>query len=152
MALRSESPPLGAARFGDELRKAGKLHEAVGAYLDAAQASEIPPAEICLKLARCHARLGDGPETFEWLAKIVDAGDAFLVWQSASTVLDKAFAMWKPELKRSARLALVGSYNTAQLASMLKLAALRQSVHLEVYEAPYDQYRQRATGQAWTLI
>ncbi|SQD95907.1 FkbH like protein [Parafrankia sp. Ea1.12] len=43
---------------------------------------------------------------------------------------------------RSARVALLGSYTTAQLAALLPLAAARAGVAVEVYECGYGQYRQ----------
>ena len=44
--------------------------------------------------------------------------------------------------RRSASIAILGSYTTNQLATMLWLAARCIGIGLEVYESPYAQYRQ----------
>ncbi|HEV2150154.1 MAG TPA: HAD-IIIC family phosphatase [Longimicrobiaceae bacterium] len=135
----SPAPPDGLAA-GDRLRKEGQLPGAVEAYLAAASALETPPAALCLRLARCYRSLGEEAEALRWAAAVVDAGDDFAAWHAAATLVQKCGSA-APHL-RAARVALLGSYTTAQLGPLLRLAALRRGVALEVHEAAYGQYRQ----------
>ena len=64
-------------------------------------------------------------------------------WQSAASLLDrllKDFAL--ANVKRRAKVWLCGSYTTVQLAPLLRLAALREGMLLEVKEGDFGQYRQ----------
>lgn len=129
-------------QHADELRKDGRYAEAIDAYRRAAEGREIPPADICLNIARCQERLGDHEAACRWLTKLVDAADAFTPWQAAAGLLERILSSHQPAAKRSARLAVLGSYTTAQFTGMLRLAALRLGIALELYEADYAQYRQ----------
>lgn len=135
------SPSLVAAQ-GDELRKAGKIELAIKAYLAVAAAAEIPEASICLKLARCYERLGNSAAAYRWALAVVDAGDDFPSWQTASALMQRCSTGKRLTGRRSARVALVGSFTTGQLAQMLWLAVSRLGIALEIYESHYDQYRQ----------
>jgi FkbH-like protein len=129
---------------GDEHRKAKRYAEAIEAYAHAAEAVEVPPAALRLHLARCHHKLGQHAEAARWLAGVVDATRDFLPWQSAASLLQQIEKQHEIQAKRAVKLAVLGSYTTAQLVPMLKLAALRYGVVLETYEADYAQYRQEA--------
>ena len=127
---------------GDEQRKAKKFAEAIDSYGQAAQAHELPPPDLCLKLARCHWQLGDGPTAVGWLQRVVDGGEDFTSWQAAAGLLGQIAGQYKPATKRTAKLAILGSYTTTQLVPLLKLTAMREGIALETYEASYGQYRQ----------
>ena len=127
---------------GDKLRKAGELERAVEAYLLAAAAVEARPAALSLKLARCYERLGDLTRACEWALAVADIPDSFASWQAAAALLRRHAAASGSTPRRTARLALLGSYTTTQLAPMLQLAAMRIGVKLDVYESDYGQYRQ----------
>ncbi|MEW5929175.1 MAG: HAD-IIIC family phosphatase [Gemmatimonadota bacterium] len=133
------SEPILAA--GDRLRREGDVRGAVDAYLAAAEEVEVPPAALCLRLARCHRTLGDGAAALRWAAAVTDAGDDFAAWHAAAALAQGLGTGAAPGL-RPARLALLGSYTVAQLGPLLRLAALRRGVALEVHEAAYGQYRQ----------
>lgn len=135
------TPSLAAAR--DEiLGKDGKITQPSEELLAAASAVEIPPASICLKLARHYERSGNHAEARRWAFAVVDAGDDFTSWQGASTLLRRRATEPGPAIRRTVRLALVGSTTTTQFVPMLWLAAGRLGIAIEIYESRYGQYRQ----------
>ena len=130
-----------AIRRGDELRQAGRIDEALGQYTDAAAIHEVPPATLCLKIARCQEKLANLAEAGRWALAAIDAGDDFSTWQAAGPLVQKyAFAGRAP--LRSIRLALLGSYTTTQLVWALRTALARIGIAAEIYEGNYGQYRQ----------
>lgn len=131
-----------AAASGDALRKAGRHAEAIEQYRQAATVSELPPPDLCVKVARCHVDLNRFDDALHWLIKVVDSAGTFTSWQSASSLLGKIVSEHPPTVKRAARVAVLGSYTTTQLIPMLRLAALRQGVLLDTYESDFDQYQQ----------
>lgn len=133
---------LDAIQRGEELRQSKKYSDAIEAYLEAVQADETPDADICLKLARCYTKTGDYASACRWLLRVVDSTQAFLPWQSAASLLGQVLREYSPDARRTAKVSLLGSYTTAQLTPMLRLAALRHGVLLEVQEGHYGQYRQ----------
>ena len=84
---------------------------------------------------------GDLAPALRWAFAATDRAQDFTTWQAAAAVVRRS-ADAGPEPKRTARLALLGSYTTGQLATLLWLAALRVGVRLDIHEAPYAQYRQ----------
>ena len=124
----------------------GTPGDAIGQLLAATSATEIPPADLCLKLARAYVRAGDREAACRWATAVVDAGDDFASWRGGAAVVancgDASLA------KRRARVAVLGSYTTAQYSQLLRLAALRVGVALEVHDAPYGQYPQELLDPA----
>jgi FkbH-like protein len=127
---------------GDELRRNGRLEEAISCYIAAVKGMETPPASICLRLARTYEKLGDRQDACRWALAVADAGDEFPSWQAAAAVLQRCDSDSGIGRRRSVRVALTGSYTTTQLAQALKLAARRVGIAMEVYESPYGQYEQ----------
>jgi FkbH-like protein len=127
---------------GDELRKAGKVEHAIQAYLEAA-GTHPPQATLCLKLARSYEEIGNMPEACRWASMVVDADEDFTYWQAASRLIQRHPAEVKgmPKL-RSTRMALLGSYTTAQFTQMLVLAGIRRGIGLEIMESHFGQYEQ----------
>ncbi|MDX6518496.1 MAG: hypothetical protein QOF50_1342, partial [Gaiellaceae bacterium] len=123
----------------DELLRAGRVDEAAAAY--GALGGELPSAAICLRLARCNEQLGELRDAHRYALAVVDAEGDFASWQAAAAIARRT-ADSGDQPRRTARLALLGSYTTNQLATMLWLAALRVGISLELYESPYGQYRQ----------
>ena len=87
---------------GDELRKAREWAGAIDAYTRAIKAEEVPDAEVCLKLARCHEKLGDRDAACRWILQVADSADTFTPWQSAASLLDKVLTEHAPGAKRTA--------------------------------------------------
>ena len=127
---------------GDELRKSGNLDAAIERYLAAANGSHTPPASLCLKLARSYEQVGDQQSACRWAVAVVDAGDEYPSWQTASVLLQRCQSVGGMAFRRSVRVALTGSFTTTQLAQMLRLAAGRIGIGMEIYESPYGQYEQ----------
>lgn len=127
---------------GDVLRKAGKIEQAIVCYQSAATATELPAADLCLKIARCYFDLKQFDDAIAWVLKVTDSAEQFLPWQSAAGLLNKILEHHQPSAKRTARLAVLGSYTTTQWLPMLRLAAFRQGVLLELYESDYGQFEQ----------
>jgi FkbH-like protein len=127
---------------GDELRKSGQLEQAIDLYLTAAKAMDPPTASVCLRLARSYERLRKPQIACRWALAVVDAGDDFASWETASALLQRCGLDSGIAERRSARVALTGSFTTTQLARMLTLAARRIGIRLEIYESPYGQYEQ----------
>ncbi|HVP72739.1 MAG TPA: hypothetical protein VMS30_03310, partial [Phycisphaerales bacterium] len=128
---------------GDDLRKAKQYAAAIEAYREAIKAVEVPDGEICMKIARCHEALGDKAQAVAWTLRVVDSGEAFVHWQGAASLLDRLLKHAAPaNVKRRAKVWLCGSYTTVQLAPLLRLAALREGMLLDVKEGDFGQYRQ----------
>lgn len=129
-------------------------HEAppeAAALLAEAMATEIPAAAVSLKLARAYQRAGDVAAACRWAAGVVAAGDDFAAWRGAAAVvhsIDAADLAAAPRVQRRATAAVLGSYTTTQYAQLLRLAALHAGVALDVYDAPYGQYRQELLDPA----
>jgi FkbH-like protein len=132
-------PPESLIATADELADAGRVDEALSVY--AACAGEIPEPSLCLRLARCHEQLGHRREALRWALAVTEAADDFTSWRAAAALARRTADAGEAP-RRTARLALLGSYTTSQLVDMLWLAALKVSVSLEIYEGPYGQYRQ----------
>lgn len=126
----------------DDLRRQGRVEEAIAAYQRAALTAEIPPLMAALGLARSHADLGETEAGYRWLLTSLDGDRSFTGWQAASGVFEELRDRAAPPTKRRVRLALLGSSTTAQMVPMLELAALRRGIELEIYEGGFGQYRQ----------
>jgi FkbH-like protein len=137
----SQDSPTILAR-AERAKHDGRFDSALQLYLEAATSTELPPAELCLKIADCHDRLGANEQAFSWLTKVVDASDAFLDWHAAATALRRLTESGRPAGRRSCRVTVTGSSTTSQLAAMLPLAALRFGIDLVVHEGLYGQYQQ----------
>lgn len=131
---------LDAATAGHEAQRKGDFERALSSYLEAAAQTETPSGELCLRIARCHDRLGSPGASLSWLRRLVDAPDSFLAWTRGAALLARLRTHTTPAARRSCRVALAGSYTTDQLAAMLPLAALRFDVDLEVSSGLYGQY------------
>ena len=107
-----------------------------------ARGTETPAADVCLELARGYQGLGRHDDAYEWLARVVDAGDSFRAWNAASSLMGKLKEASPPRARRSVKVALTGSYTTAQLAPLIELAGLREGIEIELHEGLYAQYHQ----------
>lgn len=136
------TPVADAIARADALMRIEQREQARDLYLEAVSAEPRPGSHLLLKLVRCLVELGDYPGGYRWLIRLCDVSSEFLPWMSASTLLAEMRAVQRPVSKRTARIALCGTYTTSQLSHILPLAALRAGVDLGVYESPYGQYRQ----------
>jgi FkbH-like protein len=111
----------------------------------------VPPGDLCLKLARCRLALGEHAEAFHWLTAVTLAEDSFLAWQGAAGLLPETLEAVRPPAKRTARVALLGSYTTDQFGPMLELACRALRIDVELYAGGYGQYRQEILGDTTGL-
>lgn len=102
-----------------------------------------------LRIAKDLAAEGRAAEARRWLHHVVDRSDDLATWSGAAKLLPRLLEA--APLSRSARVAVLGSSTTAQLATLLPLACARTGLHVEVYEAPYGQYRQEVLDPASAL-
>ena len=109
--------------------------------LEAANAAEVPDANLCLKIARRYAEIGQRDESFRWLARVTDTA-APVTWLAASNFLQRLSQEARPPARRALRAAVTSSYTTSHFVPTLQLAALRTGIALSVYESPYGQYQQ----------
>ena len=117
-------------------------HDELAGLLEEARHVEVPPGALCVRLARAHLAVGDRGQAAAWLLRVVDAEDAFRPWQAAASLLPELAGDLEKPAARSARVAIVGTYNTLQLVGMVRLAARRYGVDVELYEAGYGQLEQ----------
>jgi FkbH-like protein len=104
---------------------------------------EMPDATACLKRARASFDDGDPNGAYDWLVRVADQPSSFRAWAAAGVTLNKFEAHTAPPARRSVRVALAGSYTTSQLGPLLRLAALRRGVHVDLHEADFDTYAQQ---------
>jgi FkbH-like protein len=118
---------------------AGALEELLA---EGAAAGESPSGELCLKIAEAAVAAGDTDLAAAWLRRLVDAPARFRTWHAAALLLSRIDpADLSSRALRTARVAVAGSYNTAQLVPMLRLAGLRAGIDLELHEGGFDQYQ-----------
>ncbi|ONH55425.1 methoxymalonyl-ACP biosynthesis protein FkbH [Frankia sp. CcI49] len=95
--------------------------------------------QASLGRARVLTDAGDATGALRELFRMIDADSTFTTWLAAAGVARRCLA--SAELPRSARVAVLGSYTTAQFSGLLPLAAARAGIAVAVYEAGYDQYQ-----------
>jgi FkbH-like protein len=80
------------------------------------------------------------------------AGEATAPWSIARNVLRAGERKeWRPETTRQARLAVLCSYESAELSEHLRLACLALGIDAELYVAPYGQLEQELLGSDTAL-
>ena len=139
------SPPrsvLELVAAAEQAQQRDQHPEALELLAAAAAEMEVPSAELCVKIARGHTRMGSPQAAFSWLSRVVDATDSFKAWSAASVALARLVRSERPATRRQSRVAVSGSYTTSQLCAMLPLAALREGIDLVVQEGLYGQYEQ----------
>src|SRR4051794_35699075 len=114
-----EAVTAAAEAQGDAFRIAGDLESAVSAYSRAAGARKLPPAHLCLKLARSYERLGRIDQARSWLMRVVDGGDDFVAWQGAAAMIDRCQGTTWPA-SPTARLSVLGRLTTPKFVPLLR--------------------------------
>jgi FkbH-like protein len=111
-------------------------------YIAEARNHEVAPADLCVKLARAYVRQGNVAEAYRWLARVVDGGDDFAAWTAGAVLLTDLRKQARPPVRQSVKVAVTGSYTINQLTALLRLAALRRGIDVELFEGHYNQYWQ----------
>ena len=114
---------------------------AVRLLADEAKGGERPSADVALLLARCHADLNEVTKSSYWIASAIDADDDPVIWQAAARLARRIGGLPTVPIRRTERVAVVGSWTTDHLVEMMWLAAARQGVHLEIRQGDLGQYR-----------
>jgi FkbH-like protein len=144
--------PGDSVEFGDRLLAEGAGGEALQVYAAGGAAGDDVDAESCARNAWAATTAGDSKGAIAWLRRLVDQADTFRAWQSAAQLLQRlAPGDLAASTRRSARVAVVGSYTTAQFVPMLRLAGLRANLQLVVHEGGYGQYQQDVLDPASRL-
>ncbi len=125
---------------GDALLRQGLTENAIQSYLEAVTIPTSPT--LSLKLARSYSRLGQHSDACRWALAVVDAGDDYTAWQAGWTLFHRHALRAAWPAARTAKVAIAGSYTTTQLGTMLRFAAARIGIHVELYESSYGQYQQ----------
>ena len=75
------------------------------------------------------------------------AGAGLSAWSTARNVLRAGEAAgWSPPTTRDIRLAVLCTYEAAELRTLLRLACLALKIRVDLYEAPYGQLEQELLG------
>ncbi len=117
--------------------------------LSTGNGTEPPPAEVCLQIARLYQERDDPERSLWWSARVTDSGEDPIAWQRAVSFIEKLRIPF--HAARHVKLALLGSYTTVQFRGLLKLAAHRTGIALDIYESPYGQYQQEILDPASSL-
>lgn len=100
----------------------------------------LPGPQACLQVAGVYGRRGEAARAVQWAFAATDAGTGLADWLAAGRIIDRYAGQLGPAARR-ARVAVLGSYTTAQFAALLRIATARAGVDVEIYESGYDQYR-----------
>ncbi len=125
-----------------DYREQGQLEKSLKILTEHANGDELPEPEIALQAARVLASEGYSTEAAGWLRSLVDTTEEFTLWQAAGAVYQDICDHSTDEQLRTARIAVLGSYTITQFVPLLKLAALRWKVNIEVYESGFGQIEQ----------
>jgi FkbH-like protein len=126
--------------LGDTHFAAGEAEAAAAAYEEAAALAELPRGGLCIKLARAHLAAGHPARAAEWLMPLVETAPSFKTWATAAGLLGRCPPETWPRLRRTLRLGLVSTWTTSGFAPLLRLAAARLGIALEIHEPPFGQY------------
>jgi FkbH-like protein len=99
---------------------------------------------------RIRALVADGRFEQAWRLLIPEllAGGRASSWSTARNLLGAAGrAGWTPPTRRQARLALLCTYESAELSEQLQIACLALGVQAEMYVAPYGQLEQEVLDE-----
>src|SRR6266851_5558545 len=96
----------------------------------------------CSEIAATYRQLGQRDAAYSWLRQAACDAETFLQWQAAALIFRDMRREAAPRARRTARVAVLGSYTTSQLALLLGLAAFREGADVEIYESRYEQYSQ----------
>ncbi len=103
------------------------------------------PAESLRAAVRASLVAQRYEEAWRLLRAPVLAGADPAAWTLARRVLETgAREAWRPQARRTARLAVLSTYESAELVDRLELACRALGVDVELYAAPYGQLEQEA--------
>lgn len=125
---------------GDAHLAAGGFGEAAAAFEAAAAQAERPAGDLCLRLARAHLALDQTEAAARWLIEAADPVAGHRTWSAAAGLLARCPVETWPRLRRRLRVGLVATWTTATFAPLLRLAAARRGIALDITEPDFGQY------------
>jgi FkbH-like protein len=137
---------LGAEHFA-----ARRFAAAAEAWREAAGLAELAHPELALRLARAELAAGRPEAAAAGLVGLVDSGAGFKIWAAAGGLLARCPAEAWP-IRRRLRAGLVGTWTTDTLAPLVRLAAARHGVALEIAQPPFGQYFNATLDPASELL
>jgi hypothetical protein len=137
---------------GAEHFAARRFAAAAAAWREAAGLVELPHPELALKLARAELAAGRPEAAAAGLVGIVDAGAGFKVWAAAAGLLARCPTDAWPAVRHRLRAGLVGTWTTDTFAPLLRLAAARHGIALEIAQPPFGQYFNATLDPASELL
>ena len=103
---------------------------------------EAPGFDAALTLVEACRERKESAEAYRWLRQAVDLASGALEWQAAAGAFARLRRAREPDVPRRIRAAVAGSYTTAQFSSLLRVAAFREGIDLELSESRFGQYAQ----------
>lgn len=82
------------------------------------------------------------------LLAVCDESESYVAWQKAAAMLPKILKSDLLVAKRRAKIWLCSSFTVTNLSPLIRLAALRIGIDLEIHEGGYNQYRQEVIDPA----
>lgn len=139
--MNVQSPSLATLKAeGNEHLAARRFDAAASAYEEAARLSEVPRGGLCVRLARAHLEAGRPEAAAAWLMPVVDAAPSFKTWAAAAGILGRCPVETWPRVRRRLRVAVVGTWTTRAFVPLLRLAAARLGLALDIREPDFGQY------------
>src|SRR5712691_3094163 len=102
------------------------LRRALDSHLKAIPAGGAVGFERSMEIAAAYQQLGQRDAAYGWLRQAACEAETFLQWQAAALTFRDMRREAAPRARRTARVAVLGSYMTSQLALLLGLAAFRE--------------------------
>jgi FkbH-like protein len=127
-------------RLGKEHLSARRFDSASAAFGEAAALSEVPRGGLCVRLARAHIEAGRPDAAAPWLMTVVDPAPSFKTWAAAAHLLERCPVQSWPWVRRTLKVALVGTWTTNAFAPLLRLAAARLGLALTIRQPDFGQY------------
>ncbi|HVH03235.1 MAG TPA: HAD-IIIC family phosphatase, partial [Amaricoccus sp.] len=143
LSVPAGEPRTGAAALealGQEHFAARRYEAAAAAFAEAADLVERPAPELALKLARAELTAGRPVAAAARLTGLVDGGAGFKVWAAAAGLLARCPVETWPGVRHRLRAGLVGTWTTDTFAPLLRLAAARHGIALDIRQPPFGQY------------
>lgn len=141
------------------LEAAGSAHlaarryaEAVGLLEAAVAAVERPAGDLSVKLARALLESGRPAEAVAALLPVVEAGPSFRTWSAAAALLARCPVESWPGVRHRLRAGLVGTWTTNTFAPLLRLAAARHGIALDISQPDFGQYFNATLDPASDLL
>lgn len=140
--LAAQGRPLARFVSARILAYQGRTAEAVQGFAGAVESLAVPDPQVLLHRARLLTQQGLFAAAAGDLTSALRLNPPYSFFLKCEKLLDRVVGSgaWTP--RRKAKLALLGTSTTSLLAPVLRAAAFRSGLQLEVYEGAYGNYQQ----------